>query len=566
MSDFAAPRNVRNGQGQRGDWRLILLMGCFCLCYSAVVISMGLLAATDPTEPVLSDHASQGRPVRGEIIDRNGFLLASNLPAWSLYAHPHVMKEPMRVVEALDRIFPDIARETLVKKLTGKRRFAWIKRPVTPREKQLVHDLGFPGLHFGNREIRIYPAGRTAAHIVGSVKAEREDVRYTELAGSAGIEKHFDARLRDPKLADQPVQLALDLPAQQAMRQVLGEGIQRLTAKGGAAVLMKAKTGEVVAMVSLPDFDPNEKPVFFRGQAQDDPRFNRAAQGRYELGSTFKVLTAAMALEAGVVNADTIIQTPRQLKYGRHRIGESHRMPTQMPVEDIVVKSSNVGSAKLSMMIGTRRFKEYLRDLGMLEPSGLELAEAARTKPLLPEYWTDLSSMTISFGHGLAASPMHLAAAYATIANDGLRVTPTLLKGPQPPGERVFSRETAREMLRIMRQVVVRGTAKRGDVPGFQIGGKTGTAEKPGRRGGYDRNRVISTFASVFPSSAPEYVLIVSLDEPTDRSGRKPVRSAGRTAVPVAAEIIRRVTPLLGMRPNLLLEHAEPATLSASIE
>ena len=562
MSDFAAPQNVRAGIGQRGDWRLILLMSCFCLCYLAVVINMGLMAATDPVEPVLGDAHANGRPVRAEITDRHGNLLAANLPAWSLYAHPHVMKDPVKVADALDRIFPDIDRDTLLKKLTGKRRFAWIKRPVTPRERQLVHDLGFPGLHFGNREIRIYPAGRVAAHIVGSVRPEHEDVRYTELAGSAGIEKHFDSRLRDPGMADQPVELALDLPVQQAIREVLGEGIDRLTAKGGAAILMKAKTGEVVSMVSLPDFDPNQKPVFFQGLAEDNPRFNMAAQGRYELGSTFKVLTAAMAIESGVVNANTVLETPRQLRYGRQRIGESHRMPEQMSVEDIVVKSSNVGSAKLAMMIGTRRFRDYLEDLGILDPSGLELAEAARTKPLLPERWTDLSTMTIAFGHGLAASPMHLAAAYATIANDGRRVTPTLLKGGNEPGERVFSVATSREMLRIMREVVVRGTARRADVPGFEVGGKTGTAEKPGRNG-YNREKVISTFASVFPTSNPEYVLIVSLDEPEDRTGRKPVRTAGRTAVPVAAEIVRRITPLLGMRPRPVAVEDGAATLSA---
>ncbi|MEL7470677.1 MAG: penicillin-binding protein 2 [Pseudomonadota bacterium] len=566
MTDFAAPKNLRTGAGQRADWRLMLLMASFCLCYAAVVLNMGLLAATDPTEPVIGDAASKGRPVRGEIIDRDGNLLAANLPAWSLYAHPHVMKDPIKVANALDRIFPDIDRETLLKKLTGQRRFAWIKRPVTPRERQLVHDLGFPGLHFGNREIRIYPAGHAMAHIVGSVRAEREDVRYTELTGSAGIEKHFDARLRAPELAGQPVRLALDLPVQQAVRAVLGDGMERLTAKGASAVLMKVRTGEVVSMVSLPDFDPNAKPIFFRGKAEDSPRFNRAAQGRYELGSTFKVLTAAMAIEAGVVNAETMIQTPSQLKYGRHRIGESHRMPAQMSVENIVVKSSNVGSAKLAMMLGTRRFKEYLEQLGMFDPSGLELAESAKAKPLLPPYWTDLSSMTISFGHGLAASPIHLAAAYATLANDGLRVRPTLLAGPQEPGERVFSKETSREMLRIMRQVAVRGTARRGDVPGFEIGGKTGTAEKIGARGGYDRNRVISTFASVFPTSDPEYVLIVSLDEPTDRSGRKPVRTAGRTAVPVAAEIVRRVTPLLDMRPRLAPVTEAPLTLNTGAE
>ncbi|MEM9058858.1 MAG: penicillin-binding protein 2 [Pseudomonadota bacterium] len=566
MTDFAAPRNVRAGTGQRGEWRLMLLMASFCLCYTAVVLNMGLLAASDPTEPVLGGAGGDGRPIRGEITDRDGNLLAANLPAWSLYAHPPVMKNPIQVANALDRIFPDIDRETLLKKLTGKRRFAWIKRPVTPRERQLVHDLGFPGLHFGNREIRIYPAGRAMAHIVGSVRAAREDVRYTELTGSAGIEKHFDERLRDPDFAGQPIRLSLDLPVQQAMRAVLRDGMERLTAKGAAAVLMKVRTGEVVSMVSLPDFDPNAKPIFFRGKAEDSPRFNRAAQGRYELGSTFKVLTAAMAIEAGIVNAETMMQTPSQLKYGRHRIGESHRMPAQMTVEDIVVKSSNVGSAKLSMMLGTRRFKDYLDRLGMFDASGLELAESAKAKPLLPPYWTDLSSMTISFGHGLAASPIHLAAAYATLANDGKLVRPTLLAGPQPEGEPVFSKETSREMLRIMREVVTRGTARRGEVPGFEIGGKTGTAEKIGARGGYDRNRVISTFASVFPTSAPEYVLIVSLDEPTDRSGRKPVRTAGRTAVPVAAEIVRRVTPLLGMRPRLAPISDGPYTLSTGIE
>lgn len=241
-------------------------------------------------------------------------------------------------------------------------------------------------------------------------------------------------------------------------------------------------------------------------------------------------------------------------------------MPTQMSIEDIVVKSSNVGSARLSMMIGTRKFQTFLRELGMLDPSGLELAEAARTRPLLPEYWTDLSSMTIAFGHGLSVSPVHLAAAYATLANDGRRILPTLLKGGNPSGEQIFSKETSREMLRIMRQVVVRGTARRAEVEGFEIGGKTGTAEKPGRRGGYDRNRVIASFASVFPTSEPEYALIVSLDEPTDRSGPKPVRSAGKTAVPVAAEIVRRVTPLLGMRPRPAAFESGPLTLSAGID
>lgn len=566
MTDLATPARSRPRAFLRGDWRLILLMTCFVLCYAAVGLRMGLLAATDPVEPQLVRSENVGRPVRGEVVDRNGLLLAANLPAWSLYAHPKEIKQPIEVATALASVFPELDREAVLKKLTDGRRFVWIKRPISPREKQAVHDLGYPGLHFGSREMRIYPAGRASAHVVGGVKAAREDVRFAELAGSGGIEKYFDERLRDPAKISEPLRLSLDLRVQQAMRHELAVGMRRLTAKGASAVLMEVATGQVVGMVSLPDFDPNHRPRPFSGPAHLSPRFNRAAQGRYELGSTFKVLTAAMALEAGVAQPHTMLQTPPRIRYGRHSIGESHRMPEEMTLEDVVVKSSNVGAARLALMVGTGRFKGYLSDLGMFDPSGLEVAEAARAKPLLPPKWTDLSSMTVSFGHGLAASPVHLAAAYATLANNGREVRSTLTTGPVRQGERVFSERTSREMMRILRQVVVRGTAKRADIEGYEIGGKTGTADKVRPGGGYYRDRVISTFAAVFPTSAPRYVLVVSLDEPTDRSGRKPVRSAGRTAVPVSAEILRRIAPILGMRPELPAAAAALQGLRAELE
>jgi cell division protein FtsI (penicillin-binding protein 3) len=510
---------------------------------------MAVLAAAEPEEPRLARAEAAGRPVRGEIVDSAGRLLASNLPAWSLYAHPHEIRDPGRAADALAGIFPEMARDALLRMLSAERRFVWIKRPVTPRERQAVHDLGLPGLFFGNREMRVYPAGRTAAHVVGRVRAEREGVRFAELVGSGGIEGQFDARLRDPARAAEPLRLSLDLAVQQVVREALAGGIRRMDAKGGTAILMGARTGEVVAMVSLPDFDPNAAPAPFRGEPGQNPRFDRAAQGRYELGSTFKVLTTAIALDTGVVDAGTLIETPPSLRYGRHSIRDFHRMPAMMPVEDIVVESSNVGSARLALMVGTPRFRGYLTRLGFMEPSGLELVEAVRNDTLKPPRWTDLSTITISFGHGLAASPMHLAAAYATIANGGVRVLPSLIAGGRGTGERVFREETAREMLRIMRQVVVRGTATRIDLPGYQIGGKTGTADKVRPEGGYYRDRNISTFAAVFPVSQPEYVLVVSLDEPTDRSGHQPSRTAGRTAVPVAADIVRRAAPVLGLRP-----------------
>ena len=554
----------RGRSARRDDWRMILLMISVILIYLAVGLRMGLMAATEPSEPSLAGQGHAPMPVRGEIADRNGVLLAGNLPAWSLYAHPREIKDPVELAGRLARIFPNESREALLKRLTLGGRFAWIKRPVSPRQKQAVMDLGAPGLFFGAREIRVYPSGRTAGHILGGVKAEREDVRFAELVGSAGVEKHFDEDLRDPGRAGQPLRLSIDLTVQNAMREVLSEGMARLTARGAVGILMKVETGEILAMVSLPDFDPNDRPENFRGYAGDNPRFNRAAQGRYELGSTFKVLTAAMALDAGLVTPETLIDTPPAIPYGRHRIRDFHKMPAEMSVEQIVVKSSNVGSAKLAMMLGTRRFQDYLRRLGMFDPSGLELSEAARAKPLVPDYWTDLSSMTISFGHGLAASPVHLAAAFSTIANDGRQVYPSLLAGGRGIGDRVLKSRTSKQMLRIMREVVRTGTARRVDIPGFEIGGKTGTAEKVRAGGGYYNDKVISTFASVFPTSEPEYVLIVTLDEPTDRSGPRPVRTAGRTAVPVAADLVRRLAPLIGLRPILTAPVEMPDSVPTS--
>lgn len=533
----------------RGDWRIILLMAGFSLCYLAVALRMFVLATVEPAEPRLARDSGATLPVRGEIIDREGRLLAGNLPAWSLYAHPQSIKDPALAASELARIFPDLSEAELLRRLTNGSRFTWIKRPITPREKQAVHELGMPGLHFGSREMRVYPAGAAVAHVMGRVRPAREGVQYAELVGAGGVEGYFDERLRDPEQSGEPLRLSLDLNVQQVVRQALARGVANLTAKGGAAILMKVDSGEIIAMVSVPDFDPNGDPKPFQGDAGDNPRFNRAAQARYELGSVLKVLTAAIALETGAANSATLVETPPTLRYGRHSIRDLYRMPPMMSVEEIVVKSSNVGSAKLALAVGTPKFREHLGLFGMMEPTGIELAGLSELDTLVPSRWTDLSTITIAFGHGLAASPMHLAAAMATIANGGERIYPSLLAGGRGKGPRVVSKATAGEMVRILRQVVANGTATRADVPGYEVGGKTGTADKVRPTGGYYRDKVMSTFASVFPSSDPEYVLVVSLDEPEDRSGSTPARTAGRTAAPVAAEIIRRATAVMGMRP-----------------
>ncbi|MEO1274274.1 MAG: penicillin-binding protein 2 [Pseudomonadota bacterium] len=561
MTDFAAPIHrrlrprapepPRATARERDNWRLILVIFAFVLFYGVLGGRMALMALSEPAEPTLGASA-QAEPVRGAITDRAGRLLAANLPAYSLYAHPSEMHDAEGSARALAEIFPDMEEADLRALLTDRRSFVWVRRPVTPRQKDRVLDIGEPGLLFGYRDLRFYPAGRTAAHIVGSVKAGREAVHHAELVGAGGAERHFDKRLRNPAWAGAPLALTIDLSAQAALADVLSREKDRLGAKGAAGILMRT-TGEVVAMVSLPDFDPNERLKKKDKAAGRSPRFNRAVQGVYELGSVFKPITAAMALDAGVATPDSLIATGEPIVWRRQRVRDMHRMPAQMTVTDIIRRSSNVGSARLALMVTTPRFKEYLDALGMFEPSPLEIAEARGARPLLPPKWTELSTMNIAFGHGLAVSPMHLAAAYATLANDGRRVVPTLRQGyvPEGAGKEIFTPRAARQVLAMLRSVVTDGTGRRADVKGYEIGGKTGTADKPREDGrGYHRDRVLATFASVFPVSEPEYVLVVSMDEPTDRSGRYPSRQASRTAAPAVREAVRRIAPILGLRPR----------------
>jgi len=348
---------------------------------------------------------------------------------------------------------------------------------------------------------------------------------------------------------------------------VLAGGMKLMNAKAATSVLMDVDTGEVISMVSLPDFDPNNRPLPpTSGLPSDSPLFNRAVQGVYELGSTFKTLTIAQAIDEGVVRPDTMVDTTGPLRWGKFRIRDFKDYGPQLSVTDVVVKSSNLGTARIAQQIGAERQRAFLTRLGLLQPTTVELAEADSVKPLIPGNWSELSTMTIAYGHGIAVSPLHLAAAYASVVNGGTLVQPTLLKRDRAQkGPRVVSRETSLVMRSILRQVVVRGTASFGEVEGYRVGGKTGTADKPKERGGgYYEDKVISTFASIFPADNPRYVLIVTLDEPEETSGAKPRRTAGWTAVPVAAEMIRRVAPLLGLRPEIEMAEVDRVTLTSN--
>ncbi|MDF0599740.1 penicillin-binding protein 2 [Psychromarinibacter sp. C21-152] len=555
---------MRDRARQRAEGRLLVL-GLFFFCaFTVVGARMGLMAASVPEEPRSSASTSEITALRADIVDRNGKILATNLQTHSLYAQPPQMVDPVGAAAALAAIFPDLDKDKLEKQFTGDRKFIWIKKVLSPEQQQMVHDIGEPGLLFGPREMRLYPNGPLAAHILGGYGFGREGVYAAEVIGTAGVEKQFDDFLRDPANNGKPLELSLDVTIQAAMEEILAGGMKLMNAKGATGVLMDSLTGEIVAMASLPDFDPNDRPVpLTKGDPSDSPLFNRAVQGLYELGSTFKIFAAAQAMELGLLNANTLVDADAPMKWGKFTIREfrNHNYGPLLSVTDVIVKSSNVGTARIALQIGKTRQQEFLKSLGLFDPTPVELFEAPYAKPLVPEKWSEIHTITVSYGHGLSASPLHLAAAYATVTNGGTKVTPTLVKQPyRIPGKRVISAETSAAARHMLRAVVTRGTASFGEVEGYAVAGKTGTADKPKPTGGYYDDKVIATFASVFPAHDPKYVLIVSLDEPVETSGERPRRTAGWTAVPVAAEIIRRVAPLLGLRPEIEPEGANGVT------
>ena len=556
---------TRDRSRARAELRLVFLGLAFFAAFSVIGLRMGTLAASEPEEAQVQASGAKILAQRADITDRNGRILATNLQTFALYAQPKDMVDPARVAREVAAIFPDMDASLLEKRLTDGRSFMWLRKVLSPEQMQRVHDIGDPGLLFGPREMRLYPNGDLAAHVLGGASFGAEGVQSAEVIGTAGIEKALDARLRDPATVGTPLALSIDLTVQAATQEVLGAGMQMMNAKGAAAILMEVRTGEILALVSLPDFDPNDRPQpLTKGDPGDSPLFNRAVQGVYELGSTFKIFVVAQAMDLGLVNPDTMVDGDAPMRWGKHLIKEfqGKNYGPLLSVTDVIVKSSNVGTARIALRIGAVRQKQFLKSLGLFEPTPVELIEAPGAKPLLPKKWPEIVTITTSYGHGMSASPMHLAAAYATIANGGVTVKPTLLLGvPRDPGVRVMSEKVADAAVTMLRGVVTHGTASLGDVPGYGVAGKTGTADKPKPSGGYYKDKVVNTFAAMFPADDPAYVLIVTMDEPVETSGEDPRRTAGWTSVPVAAEIIRRTAPLLGLRPEL--EAAPADTLTA---
>ena len=537
---------------QRAESRLLMLAICFFAAFLTVGAKMTMLAGSDPEEPHISVAGSSVLGARADIVDRQGRVLATNLVTNALYVQPQDLIDPEAAAAGLAEIFPDLDEDWLIRRFTSGSTFAWLRGSISPEQQQRVHDLGEPGLLFGPRDMRLYPNGALAAHVLGGARFGEQAVNAAEILGVAGVEAYFDAELRDPARGAEPLQLSLDLTVQSAVEEVLAGGMTLMNAAGAAAVLMDVNTGEVISLASLPDFDPNARPrPLLEGDQSESPLFNRAVQGVYELGSTFKIFPVAQALDLGLVTPQTMINTQGPLRMAGFAISDYDDYGPSNSVTDVIVYSSNIGTARIAEMIGTERQQSFLGELGLMEPTSIEMIESRAGRPLYPHRWTDLSTATISYGHGISVSPLHLAAAYSTIVNGGTRIEPTLLRRDSPQqGERIISEEVSAQAAHMLRQVVTDGTASMGEVAGYEVGGKTGSADKPNPEGGYYVDRLISTFASVFPANDPQYVLIVTLDEPSVMMLGEERRTAGWTAVPVAAEIIRRVAPLLGMPPQ----------------
>jgi cell division protein FtsI (penicillin-binding protein 3) len=556
---------ARDRQRVRAESRLLLLTICFVMAFGAVGTKMAALSTSEVEEPRIATSGSAILNTRADIVDRRGRVLATNFATNALYAHPHEIIDPRAAADGLAAIFPDMEAEALYRRFTSDSRFIWLRRYISPEQEQLVHDLGEPGLLFGPREMRLYPNGAVAAHVLGGAGFGQEAVNAAEIVGVAGVEAQFDDALRDPAMAG-PLRLSIDLTVQAAVEEVLAGGMDLMNASGASAVLMEIETGEIRAMASLPDFDPNARPrPLTEGDQADSPLFNRAVQGVYELGSVFKTFTTAQALEEGLVTPEDLIDTRGPLRMAGFTITDFRPRGSEQTVEEVFVHSSNIGTARIAREIGAERQRAFLDRLGLMAPTALEMVEAPSARPLVPQRWGELSTMTISYGHGISTSPVHLAAAYAAMVNGGTMVRPTLLAGGAPvAGARVISEATSAEMRTLLRGVVTEGTASFAEVPGYAVGGKTGSAEMPRARGGYYEDRNINTFAAVFPAHAPAYVLVTTLYEPVETSGPEPRRTAGWTTVPVAAEVIRRAAPLLGLRPEIEPDRAVPLSSSSN--
>ncbi|MEJ0063059.1 MAG: penicillin-binding protein 2 [Alphaproteobacteria bacterium] len=517
--------------------RLIFISLLFVAAFLVVGVRLTDLALFSDNGDTVSEHKAATAMGRADIVDRNGAILAVSLPTISACAQVAAIKDPEATAAAINKILPDIDRKKLANDFRVRKGCVAVHRHLTPKQYYALNKLGIAGVEFTRDERRAYPQAALTAHVIGTTDIDN--------IGTAGIEKKLDARLRQDAA---PVRLSLDIRVQHILHRELAAAMRDFQAIGAAGLIMDAESGEVVSMVSLPDFDPHEA-----GEASDDAKFNRATLGVYELGSTFKIFTAAQALDTGEVKLTDTFDATNPIHIGHQTISDFHPEKRPLTVPEIIMLSSNIGAAKMAEKIGGLRQRSFLEQLGMFAPVPVELPETGR--PIVPRNWGEVTVMTVGFGHGLAVSPLQLVRAAATITNSGHAITPTLLreesaqKKPKASGvQPIVTTATAAKVRALMRLVVSKGTAKSANIDGYLVGGKTGTAEKIGVHG-YDKNARLSSFVGIFPANAPRYVIFAMLDEPKGNKQTYGFSTGGWVAAPLVGRVITAAAPLLGLMP-----------------
>jgi len=541
MSYDAAPDATLRGGGMRT--RLVSI--CMLLTFAAIAIKGLTVALNGPVTASAIASNFEEAPRRADIVDRNGDLLATSVTVYSVFADPRAIGDAALIARELQSVLPDLNVETITARLSNKdRAFAWIERGVTPRQRQAVFDLGLEGIGFREETRRAYPRGTLAGHVLGYAGADGQ--------GLGGIEYAMDDRLKRDQT---PLALSIDANVQFSLEAELAAAVGEYDAEAGAGIVMAAQSGEVLGMASWPPLDPHKATQLDR---EDPALLDRASGAVFELGSIFKPLTVAGALDAGAVRPSDKFDVREPITIRGRQINDDHPIVGRPTPFEIIADSSNIGTVKIAWQLGARRQQEFFSSLGLFSRSSIELTGSAG--PILPAAFDDLHSATASYGHGIAVSPIAFASAFAALANAGETVSPTLLLEPKNKRnpKRVMAAPTANLVVRMLRQAVIDGTGERAEVGGYRVAGKTGTAEKP-IPGGYSDEENICSFAAIFPADSPEYVVLIVLDSP--KAGTDRGRTAAWNAAPTAGRVIERIAPILGVEPRF----DEPARTSPRV-
>ncbi|HTE37960.1 MAG TPA: penicillin-binding protein 2, partial [Reyranella sp.] len=516
--------------------RLVVTSAIFIMVFGAVGLRMGYVSllrdGAEPTQRVAARGGSI-QSERADIVDRNGVVFATSVPVMSAFVNPHLLIDTADAARKIVSALPEIKYEEIKEKLDGDKSFIWIKRGLSPREHFLVNRLGIPGLEFQAEERRIYPQGTTGAHIVGYDSIDN--------AGLAGVERYFDQRLQ----SGEAVQLSIDLRLQRMVEEELGRAVKKFSAIGATAVVMDVTNGEVLAMASLPTYDANKAKTI-----TNEALFNRATLGVYEQGSTFKIFNTAMALDTGKVTPSSVFDATSPIKIDRFTINDDHAQHRPLTVTETFTYSSNIASAKMAVeVMGPEGQKAFFDKIGFLKPLTTQLPELAG--PLWPRHWVKINTMTIAYGHGISVTPLHLATGSAAMVNGGILYQPSFVKrtAASEPGRRVIQAKTSQMMRQLLRLNVIQGTGKNADVKNYEVGGKTGTAEKPSH-GGYRQKALISSFVGMFPMNEPKFLIVVSLDEPKGIAETGGYATGGMVSAPSVKAIIENIVSLYGILPG----------------